>query len=100
MAGLERLLWSASAEEDLFSIWRYGAREWSTIRADEHVRALSHACERLLRAPELGRPREELITGLRSITEDPHVVFYRVSGRTIEIVRVLHQHEDVETVFQ
>ena len=100
MARLEQLLWSAAAEEDLLSIWRYGAGEWSPVMADEHERGLSRACERLLRAPQLGRPREELIAGLRSITEDPHVVFYRVSGRTLEIVRVLHQHEDVETVFQ
>jgi plasmid stabilization system protein ParE len=28
----------------------------------------------------------------------PHIVFYQISDSTVEIVRVLHQHMDVESV--
>ena len=32
-----RIIWSDNAEEDLLSIWRYGADEWSAAAADEHL---------------------------------------------------------------
>jgi ParE toxin of type II toxin-antitoxin system, parDE len=37
--------------------------------------------------------------GMRSMPVRPHVVFYQISKRTIEVVRVLHQRMDVEHVF-
>lgn len=49
-----RTVWSAEAEDDLPSIWQYGAREWSHEVADEHERILWRACERLLEHQELG----------------------------------------------
>jgi toxin ParE1/3/4 len=94
-----RLTWSAQAEDDLLSIWRYGADEWSPKVADEHEETLWRACKRLLKSHELGRSRDELAIGLRSISVDPHVVFYRISPATIEIVRVVHEREDIEMIF-
>jgi toxin ParE1/3/4 len=93
------LVWSPEAEQDLLLIWSYGADEWSPDTADDHQRALWHACQRLLDNPELGRSRDELIDGLRSILVDPHAVFYRISPHAVEIVRVLHQREDIEVIF-
>jgi toxin ParE1/3/4 len=94
-----RLVWSPEADQDLLSIWSYGADEWSPDVADEHERILWRACERLLDNPELGRSRDELITGLRSILVEPHTVFYQISPHAIQIVRVVHQREDIESIF-
>jgi toxin ParE1/3/4 len=94
-----RLIWSPEAEDDLFSVWSYGAEEWSPIAADDHLQNISMACTRLFRNPELGKSRSELIDGMRSILVDPHVVFYRIKTTTVEIIRVLHQREDVENIF-
>jgi toxin ParE1/3/4 len=95
-----KLAWSADAENDLLSIWGYGADEWSPTAADDHERAIWHACRRLLENPELGKPRDELVIGMRSISVEPHVVFYRTSATAVEIVRVIHQREDIETVLR
>lgn len=95
----ERLVWSADAEDDLLSIWRFSADEWSLTTADNHLRRINSACERLLHNSKLGKSRDELLAGLRSIFADPHVVFYRLSTTAIEIVRVIHQREDIEVVF-
>ena len=95
----KRLLWSNTADTDLLWIWRYGANEWSPAKADDHLREIERGCDRLLRSPKLGKARDELSLGIRAILIDPHVVFYRVTGLTVEIVRVLHQHEDVEVIF-
>jgi toxin ParE1/3/4 len=95
----DRLTWSADAEDDMLSIWRYGADEWSPAAADDHLREINSSCERLLTTSELGKARDELLAGVRSILVRPHVVFYRVSANAIEILRILHQREDIEIVF-
>ena len=93
------LVWSKDAEDDLLSIWHYGVREWSATAAEEYERALWRTCHRLIENAHLGRPRDELIRGLRSILADPYVVFYRISPTSIEIVRVLHEREDTDAIF-
>ena len=99
MVGERGLLWAPEAEADLISIWGYGAEEWSEEVADAHMRLIARTCSRLTENSELGRTRSELVPGLRSIVIDPHVVFYRISRTAIEIVRVVHQREDIETMF-
>ena len=98
-AGEYRLLWSPEAEADLISIWQWGAKEWSDEISDRHLFDIETACERLLDDPLLGRARDELIAGIRSLLVRPHVVFYRVRHWRVEIVRVLHERMDVERVF-
>lgn len=90
---------SPEADQDLVSIWLYGATEWSPHRADNHLLSIEVALDRLKPNPELGRTRNELINGMRSILVDPHVVFYRRVDGNIEVVRVLHQQVDVATAF-
>jgi toxin ParE1/3/4 len=75
------------------------AAEASTRVADEAVRDLFRVCDRLVDHPFLGRPRNDLIPGLRSILAHPYIVFYRVSGSNIEVVRVLHQRRDIDAIF-
>jgi toxin ParE1/3/4 len=94
-----RIIWSDDADEDLLSIWRYGADEWSPIAADDHLRFIETTCHMLREVPELGKSREELLHGVRSITADPHIVFYRITTQDIEVLRVLHQREDVTEMF-
>ena len=95
----DRVLWSNDAETDLLWIWHYGSSKWSPAKADDHLREIKRSCDRLLRNPKLGKARDELSLGIRTMVIDPHVAFYRVIGATVEIVRVLHQHEDVEVIF-
>ena len=100
MGEIERhISWSPEADDDLVSIWLYGADEWSLEQAGRQLFEIESVCERLLDNPELGKPRDELIVGMRSVFMRPHVVFYRAFGAKIEIVRALHQREEVETVF-
>ena len=95
-----RLIWSPDAEDDLLSIWRYGAEEWSHSAADDHERAIWGACQGLINQPYFGKSRDELFIGLRSTLINPHVIFYKVSSNLIEIVRLVHQREDVESIFR
>ena len=94
-----KIVWSPAAEEDLVSIWRYTADEWSPAAADQQIRDIWTTCEALLGYPQIGRSRDELLLGVRSIVTDPHVIFYRISAHGIEVLRVLHKREDVEFTF-
>ena len=47
----------------------------------------------------MGRRREELAPGLRSILQGSYVIFYRLTEERIEIVRVLHVARDIDQQF-
>ena len=93
------LVWSPQAEADLFEIWRYGAAEFSSKQADMHLRKLSAACVQLAEWPNSGRARTEIAPELRSVLVSPHVVFYRVTGIAVQIVRILHGRRDLDAIF-
>ena len=93
------LFWSPESEQDLLDIWAYSARTWSLEIADNRLEAISASCERLAQSPFLGRARDELRKGLRSVVVHPHVVFYRIVDGTVEIVRVLHGGRDLDAIF-
>lgn len=44
--------------------------------------------------PRLGKPRESIRPGYRSIQINRHVAYYRTQTQRIEIVRVLHESMD------
>ena len=94
-----RIAWSREAEDDLLQIWGYLAREASIPRADDQIQKIEQACRRLSDWPLSGRARDFLIPGMRSIVVAPYLIFYRVLGDSVQIVRVLHGHRDVEAMF-
>jgi toxin ParE1/3/4 len=92
------LVISDQAQEDLLDIWLYIAND-SPLAADRFLDFLYEKCVSLCASPKLGRLRDELLPGLRSLPVKRYTIFYRVSRDTIEIVRVLSGYRDVERVF-
>lgn len=45
--------------------------------------------------PEIGAPRDQLRPGLRVLIFRDYASYYRIEGRTVVIVRVLHGHRDI-----
>ena len=99
MANPSPIAWSIEAEQDLLDIWNYWAREAAMEVADNLLRAVDKACTRLQEWPNSGRKRDELLPDLRSVPVPPNVIFYRVRGDTVEIVRVLDGRRDIDTIF-
>lgn len=62
--------------------------------------AIDNKSRLLARSPELGRPRVELAPGLRSFPVAPYVIFYRITSRGIEIIRILHGSRDIVSEFK
>ena len=100
MASRDRVIdWSPEAKRDIDGIWDYLKEQASVRVADEAIQRILRACNILVRHPFAGRPRADLIPGLRSILSNPYSVFYRVGETKIEIVRVVHQRRDIASVF-
>jgi toxin ParE1/3/4 len=94
-----RLVWSPVATNDLRNIWRYFIGVASPEIADRLLRDIQRAGERARQRPLTWRVRDDVMPGLRSILVNPYVVFYRLSGDAVEIVRVLHQRRNLAKVF-
>jgi len=84
-----RLEWSRLAQTDRDAIFDYIEADspQAAITVDERIR---ERVEGLVRFPESGRPGR--VEGTRELVIDrtPYVVAYRVAGKTVRILRVLH----------
>jgi len=92
------LLISDQAVDDLTDVWTFIARD-NVAAADRFLDKLHALCAELARSPGIGRKREELLQGVRSLPAGRYLVFYRVHDDTVEIVRVLSAYRDLDSVF-
>jgi toxin ParE1/3/4 len=91
---------SPCARADLDEIWRYIAEESGDPDiARRAVAALTDRFYILSEHPRMGRIRHDLGPGLRSHPVRNHLIFYRLAGNDIVIVRVLHGRRDIQSLF-
>ena len=98
MAGEYKL--TKRARADLKSIGQYTGLQWGAELQKKYLAQLYKRFDQISKSPHLGRERPELATGIRSVLEGKHIIFYRVRDASIEIVRVLHQSMDVKRQFE
>jgi toxin ParE1/3/4 len=91
------LILAQQAKDDLVEIWLYIAAD-SPSMADKFIDYLYEQAGKLCSNPELGRKRDELITGIRSLPVKRYLIFYRITENNIEIVRVLSGYRDIDTL--
>ena len=94
-----RLSWAPRARQDLRDIYRYFAHLASPDVADQLLRDIARAAERLRSRPLLGRPRDEILSGLRSVRVHPYAIFYRIVAGRVQVVRVLHERRNLPETF-
>jgi plasmid stabilization system protein ParE len=91
------LIKSPTSEEDLIDIWLYIAED-QPVNADRWLDRLNEAMINLTEMPKMGVERSELIKGLRSYPVGKYILYYRINGDQLEIVRVLSSSRDVENI--
>lgn len=87
---------SPLAEADLEEIWSYTAERWSPAQAEIYHDGIIAALEALARGLRRGRP-VAFRPGYLKLTVGAHLVFYRQTETSIDVIRLLHQRMDVET---
>ncbi len=90
-----KLTISPRAEEDLREIGDFIAKD-NIDAAISFIQRLRHRCAGLLLFPTIGRKRDELRQGYRSVTEGDYVVLYKMLGEEeLVIVRIIHGMRDL-----
>ena len=84
------LVISPLARDDLKTIYQYGVVTWGKSQASCYLGNLKNQFWNLARHPKMGMERDELLSTMRSHVVESHVVFYRLKGKQVEIIRVLH----------
>lgn len=87
------------AEYDLGEILAY-LDEHSPAAARKLVSDLEQRCRPLSPSPGMGRARDDLSPGLRSLAVGKYMVFYRVSDTEVSIVRIALGSRDLPALFQ
>jgi toxin ParE1/3/4 len=89
---------TTEAFQDLNDIWDYIGQN-NPLAADAFIAQLLRTCLLIAQSPRLGRQREELGKGLRSLPVDRYLIFYRLRADAVEIVRVIFGGRDLHAVF-
>jgi toxin ParE1/3/4 len=89
---------SPAARNDLADIWLYLSENVTDQQADSFIDDFGEKCHQITLHPLLGRARDELRPGLRSLPLHPYLIFYNVpSANLLVIRRVLHQRQDIDS---
>jgi toxin ParE1/3/4 len=82
------------ADEDVISIYVYGARRFGLEQADEYHAGLIRTFQFLLEHPYAARERTDLKPPVRLHSYGSHLIVYRIMMDHVLIVRVLHGRSD------
>ena len=86
---------SLEADKDLEEIFDYSVAQFGVEQAVKYLGKFETVFENLCSNPRAGRVRNEIRKGLRSVSNESHIVFYRVLIDRLRIVRVLHSSRDI-----
>jgi toxin ParE1/3/4 len=89
------------ADSDLLNIYIYTHRNWGAQQATRYTDLMREALQKIAKKPNrIGTvDRSYLCPGYRSYHQQRHLIFYRVEGNYVEILRFLHDSMDITNHF-
>jgi toxin ParE1/3/4 len=95
---LNRLVLAPQAVLDLQEIHDYISQDNSEA-ADKWIDKIGNTFEVLCSQPGIGRQRDEIRAGYRSLAKGEYVIFFRKGkNATVEIIRVIHGKRDLRMI--
>jgi toxin ParE1/3/4 len=89
------VLFAPEAEAQLVALFRYIAREANPDIADSYVGAIVAYCEKLADFPERGTPRDDIRSGLRTLSFRRRVtIAYSFDGTGVTILGIFYGGQD------
>ncbi|MGL4178689.1 MAG: type II toxin-antitoxin system RelE/ParE family toxin [Dermatophilaceae bacterium] len=83
-----------AAQQDLSEIWDYTQQRWDAAQAETYLSEIDVAIRRIAADPVRGRSCDEIRPGYRRYAIGSHLVFYRETPDSIDVIRILHQRMD------
>jgi toxin ParE1/3/4 len=88
-----------TAQADLSAALEY-LEERSPPAAERLANAIEARCRLLGQFPQMGRARDEIRPGLRSVAVEKYLIFHQITASAVEVVRILHGSRDVERILR
>ena len=86
------------AKADLYAIALFTEKTWGREQRNLYIKQLDEAFHMLADNPLVGKACDEIKTGYKKFPQGSHIIFYKAGSQTsIEIIRILHKHMDVDT---
>jgi toxin ParE1/3/4 len=96
-----RIEYRPAARLDLAEIYDWVAGRADPRTAIEYLMRIRQTCEKLAYFPDRGTPRDDIRTGLRTISfERRAVIAFMIQPEAVWIIRVLHGGRDVNRAFE
>ena len=86
------------AIQDIEQIADYIARQSGLDIADRFLSKIAKFAK-IAQFPNLGRQRDEILPGLRSLPMDNYLILYMPIGQDVEIFRVVSGYRDLSALF-
>lgn len=90
-----QLVIAPAAKKDLETIYEQGVQLWGQAQSSSYLDSLKETLWTLTQHPLIGVERPELLPNTRSLPFESHTLFYRVTTNKLEIIRVLHNRQDL-----
>ncbi len=92
------IAFSRQARRDMNEIWTYIAED-NAAAADELIDEFYQTTKTLSDNPKLGRRREDISDGLRSLHVGNYIILYRPHADGVTVIRILHGARDLPEMF-
>jgi toxin ParE1/3/4 len=92
-----RIEYAGPARRDLRSLERYLRAEAGDAIADRFIRDIVAKVNSLRDMPARQRLRAELRPELRAVSISQYMIFYRIDGDRVRVIRVLHGSRNITT---
>lgn len=89
------LRFTPAARDDLAGIWDYTAQHWDSEQADCYIDQLYAVCLALATGETASRP-VEMRPATAKARAGSHMVYVREGADTLDVIRILHQRQDVD----
>ena len=86
------------ADRDIENILDRSVIDFGLLQTELYYNSLKNCLELLDDNPDMGSVADDIQPGYRRFSLQSHVIFYRVSGDGILIVRILHKRMDINNV--
>jgi toxin ParE1/3/4 len=89
-----KLRFSNQALTDLERIEVYGTLNFGSAASNKYMTRLKNAVDHLKHFLELARPHPDLRANARALPVGAHIVIYRFSDETVDIIRIVHHRQN------
>ena len=83
-----------AAVSDLQSIRNYTLETWGQEQEQIYLNSLWSKFEEIQSNPKSCKRRDDLFPGCQIASQAKHVILFRIQGKTLQIVRILHSAMD------